>query len=345
MNAEKGNDFKSFVGQYKDRVYDKICEYLPIGDPKEYHDMVRVYVDRKGKYGRPGYLLLWTGLYGGNLEDAILPAAVQQASEDWILMHDDIMDQNPVRRNGPAAHVMFGEKYAINAGDELHMIMWKMIKDAMDQLGMPRSDAYFSKVYDMLLTTAEGQYKDISLTDKPDITKFTAEDYYNSIHAKTAYYSIYGPMQTGALIAGAPASVVEGIKEYGTLLGNAFQIKDDILDCTATEEELGKSVGNDVREGVKTIILWHAVHNASPKDLERMKTIYATPREKKSEEDVKWVIGKFSELGSIDYAQKEGERLVIEGSKIFEKHAKSIPESKFKEIARNSFAHIVHRKK
>ena len=341
---ENVSDFKSFVGLYKDQVYNKICEYLPSGEPVEHCKAVRVYVDRKGKYGRPGYLMLWNALYGGNPEDAILPAAAQQCSEDWILMHDDWMDGNTLRRGGPSAHLMFGDRYAINAGDHLHMSNWKMAKEAADLLGKEKGNKYFNKFYDMMQFTARGQYKDISLVDSKDITKFTPEDYYDSIHGKTAYYTVYGPMQAGAIIAGQPDEVVEKIKEYGTPLGKAFQIKDDVLDCISTDEELGKSVGNDVREGVKTIILWHAVQNASSTDLKKLKDIYAKERPEKTETEVKWVLEKFKELGSTDYAAKEAEKFNADALKGFEKNAKNRPESQLKKIARDSIEFVTRRK-
>lgn len=263
-------DFRSFVALYKDVVYDKICEYLPHGPPEEHNNAVRYYVDLKGQYRRPTYVLLWTLLYGGRIEDAILPAAVQQASEDWILIHDDWMDGNSLRRGAPSAHTVFGPRYAVNAGDHLHMTTWKMAKDAADKLGPPRGKRYFDKFYEIMTATAQGQYLDMHLThDINDVTEFTPEDYYEAIHAKTSAYTVYGPMQCGAIIADAPLDQIEQIKEYGTPAGIAFQMKDDILDCSSTEAVLGKSIGNDVREGVKTVILWHAVHNASPEVLEK----------------------------------------------------------------------------
>jgi geranylgeranyl pyrophosphate synthase len=177
------------------------------------------------------------------------------------------------------------------------------------------------------------------------VTKFTIDDYYNSIHAKSAYYSVYGPMQCGAIIAGASQKQVEGIKKYGTLAGNAFQIKDDILDCISTEAELGKSIGNDVREGVKTVILWHAIQNADSATLNRLKEIYRKPRESKSDADVKFVLDKFNDLGSIAFAEEEAERMSVEAISLFETESKDIKESGIKQIARDAIAHTARRQK
>lgn len=339
-------DFKAFVGQHKERVYQAICSYFPEDAPSEFKQMVRSYTDRKGQYRRPSYVILWALLYNGTVEDAILPAAAQQISEDYFLMHDDWMDGNSVRRGLPTAHVLFGPEYAIDAGDTLHNILWKVAYDAATRLGPERGRTYFNKFYDIMLTTHIGQYLDLRLTrEVKDITKFGLDDYYKSIHAKSAYYSIYGPMQCGAIIGGADADTVKRIAEYGTPAGTAFQIKDDILDCVSTESNLGKSIGTDVREGVKTIILWHAVHNSDPATLRRLMDIYSRSRNQKSESDIKFVLDKFVELGSIKYAEEEAERQTQEALDMFDAVSKDIQPSETKELARSSIGHTTRREK
>ena len=337
--------FVEYAAEHADKVYNKICEHLPDREPKEHYKMVRDYVDRRGKYKRPAYLLLWTELYGGDLEKAILPAAAMQSSEDWILMHDDWYDQADLRRGKPSAHVLYGSEYAINAGDALHMIQWKIAFNAADQFDPETRKRWLDKFYDMLLVTMEGQYIDMKLTESKDITKFTPEDYYKSIEAKSAYYSVYGPMQMGAIIAGADPETVERIVEYGRPVGRAFQMKDDILDITSDPETFGKSVRNDIREGVKTLILWHAVQNARPNELERLKAVYAKRREDKTDEEVEWVAEKFVEYGSVAHAEQKMNEFMQEALEAFERNTKNIPESPIKETARDSITYVVKRKK
>lgn len=337
--------FEDFVENNKNAVYAKINEYLNRTTPEVHYKAVREYVDRKGKYGRPSLLLLWTELYGGNLENAILPAAAMQASEDWILMHDDWMDGNEFRRGKPAAHVVYGDRYAINAGDALHMVMWKMVHDAADKVGEPIGKRYYEKFYDMLLVTAEGQCTDMHLThDVKDVTKFTLEDYYRSISAKAGYYSVYGPMQLGVIIAGKDEKTVESIKSYGEMIGKAFQMKDDILDCTSTKEVLGKTIGNDVRDGVKTAILWHFVQNAKPPDLKKVSEVYGKDRKEKTEEEVMLILDLFKQYGSIEYAEREVDRLAQEALAKFEEVSKDVAESEIKETARDAIKKMVARR-
>jgi len=338
------SSFQSFKSSYRARIYEAVCRYIPVGEPEAYHSMVRVYVDRQGQYRRPAYLILWTLLYGGNDEEAILPAAAVQLSEEYFLMHDDWMDGNLLRRNEPAAHIIHGERYAILAGSHLQAFSWKAAIDAAEAMGQERGKMYLERFYDIMHTTHEGQYLDIHLSeDTTDIGEFTPEMYYESIHAKAAYYSVYGPMQCGAIIAGATQDVIDAIPEYGIPAGKAFQIRDDILDCTSTEDVLGKSIGNDVRSGAKTLVLWHAVQHAPSAKVEKLRRIYGKHRDDRSDEDVRWALETFAELGSIDYAQKEAVRLADEAMVKLSEHTSDLPGSVMKDIARDSIGHVFQR--
>ncbi|MGC8622512.1 MAG: polyprenyl synthetase family protein [Candidatus Micrarchaeia archaeon] len=337
--------FKDFIALYKDKVYSSIVSNLPRLEPEEYSNMVRVYIDRKGQYRRPSYVILSSLLYGGSDEEAILPAAVQQLTEDYFLMHDDIIDKNEMRRGGKAAHLIYGIENAIVGGDVVHAISWYVASKASKLLGPERGKRYFEKFSDILFMTHQGQYQDMKLGKKEDITKFTIEEYYSSIHAKSAYYSVYGPLQCGAIVANQPDEVLKSIEEYGTPAGNAFQIKDDILDCISTPEQLGKSIGTDIRSNTKTIILWHAVQNASSSTLEKLKEVYFKKPEEKTEEEINWVISTFKELGSIDYAEKTALSLIKESIDKFEKSTSFVKDSRLKELAKDALGNTVLRSK
>jgi geranylgeranyl pyrophosphate synthase len=259
-------------------------------------------------------------------------------------MHDDLIDKNMLRRGKPALHKLFGDEIAIIAGDMVHMILWRMAIDATLSLNGTIGMAYFNKLYDIMMVTHQGQYYDINNSiNGGRLLDFTEEEYFKSIHAKSAYYSVYGPMQCGAIIAGANNEEMEKIKEYGTLCGNAFQIKDDILDCISTENVLGKSIGTDVKESTRTLILWHSVHNASASMLKRIEAIYA--KKNKSDEEVKFIIDTFKELGSIEYAEKRAAKLTDMALSAFEKNTQDIKEGAAKNIARSGIGHVTNRKK
>jgi geranylgeranyl diphosphate synthase type II len=337
-------EFTEYTAKHADKIYNKIKEYIPNREPKEHYEWVAEYTNRRGKYGRPGLIVLWCELYGGKVEDAILPAATMQASEDWILVHDDWQDGNSLRRGKPTLHKIAGDYFAVNAGDAMHMVNWKMAHDAAKKLGQ-RGEEFYNRFYQMLLVTAEGQYYDMDLTKRvKDIRKFSLDDYYRSISAKTPYYTVYGPMQFGAIVAGKGSDKeLDKIKEYGYPLGVAFQIKDDILDCTADEKVFGKSIGTDVYEGVKTAILWHFVRNAKEGDVRKVEAIYKKDRKDKTPADVKTVIDLFVQNGSIEFAKEKMEEFGNQALKKFEENTKNIPEGEIKKTARDAIHHMVKR--
>ncbi len=330
-------EFEKYIELHRHKIFSKLMEYIPNREPKEHYSWVREYSLRKGKYARPTFIVLWCEMYGGKAEEAILPAAAMQMSEDWILVHDDITDSNILRRGEPALHVGIGTNFAMNAGDSLHMMMWGIVHDVAKKLGAERGERFYKNFYDMLLITSEGQYYDMALTQRlKDIRHFTLNDYYQSIAAKTSYYTVYGPMQLGAIVADQKDAELKKIQEYGYPLGIAFQMKDDILDCLAKEEKLGKTVGNDIMDGVKTAILWHFVHNAKEADVKKVETIYKKDREQKTEEDIAAVIDMFKKYNSFDFAEQK----MMEFGKLavdkFEEYTKHIPESDAKDTARNA---------
>ncbi|MDE1855992.1 MAG: polyprenyl synthetase family protein, partial [Candidatus Micrarchaeota archaeon] len=132
---EKTMTFKDYIETYRQQVYEKICEYIPIKEPQEHYRIMREYIDRQGSYRRPGLVLLTGQMFGAKPRDFMLVAAAQQLSEDWILMQDDSEDDSEMRRGGPAIQRMYGWINAINASEIGHMAMWKMLKDYLLEAG------------------------------------------------------------------------------------------------------------------------------------------------------------------------------------------------------------------
>src|SRR5208282_5015099 len=97
-------DFKEYISLNRSDVHSKIMDYLDFKGPDDYSKIIKDYSERQGKYVRPGLLLLSGEMFGAKQKNLILPAAVMQLSEDWILMHDDIEDDSDMRRGKPAIH-------------------------------------------------------------------------------------------------------------------------------------------------------------------------------------------------------------------------------------------------
>jgi len=257
--------------------------------------LVSEYPKRLGKYLRPTLLMSTALSMGVSNEKALLPAVAMQLSEEWILVHDDIEDESLERRGTATLQKMYSPALAINAGDAIQAIMWRVIGDINN-----------SKIFDefclLMNRTTFGQTIDIKWNqdNKLDITD---EDVFLILESKTCYYTISGPMRLGAILAGAPDSDLDTIYLFGRYLGRAFQIIDDVLDLTTDFQGLKKQAFNDIYEGKRTIPLSHLLKSANSDELLKIKSIFNKSRDKKSETEVLEIINLMNKYKTIDSAR------------------------------------------
>jgi geranylgeranyl diphosphate synthase type II len=194
-----------------------------------YWKINREYPERGGKYLRPTLVLLIAEALGAKASEAVKTAAAMQLSQEWMLIHDDIEDKSEERRDKPTLHKIYGAELAINAGDALHMIMWKIISD-QDSKAIPE------EFFKILSRTALGQGVEQIWTNEGGKT-IDDDKYFFVADGKSGYYSIAGPMRLGAIVAGGTESEIEKITEFGLYLGRCFQLVDDILDLEQDKKE------------------------------------------------------------------------------------------------------------
>lgn len=194
----------------------------------KYWKINKTYPERKGKYLRPTLVLLIAGALANVTKQTVKTAAAMQLSEEWILIHDDVEDKSDIRRNFPTLHKLYGNELAINAGDALHIIMWKMVVDV-------KNEKITDEFYKILSRTALGQAVEQIWTNKKE--KLTSDKYLFVSDSKSGYYSIAGPMRLGAIIAGATSKQIDKITDFGLHLGRCFQMVDDILDFEEDKKE------------------------------------------------------------------------------------------------------------
>jgi geranylgeranyl diphosphate synthase type II len=339
-------DFKEFSGKYHDAIYKKICEYVPMKEPEEHYRIMRDYIDRQGKYARPTLLLLTAHLYGATIEDAILPAAAQQLSEDWILMQDDWEDDSELRRGKPTAHRIYGAIHAVNASNTGQIAMWRMLKDYIIKVGTEKGGKLYDKFYDMMRYTVEGQYVENKfIHNTKDLSKASEELYFRIVDSKTCFYTIYGPLQLGAMVGNATDEDVEHLKEIGEPTGKAFQIVDDILDMTANEKEFGKKLFGDLYEGKLTLMVLHAYKNATPQEKSRMNAIYAKIRQQKTEDDIKFIRDMVEKYKGIEYARGVADKYGEQAKKVLNKYVPTMPNNEYRKIMSSAVEDMFVRKK
>ncbi len=204
---------------------------LPVKFSKEvnyYWKINKEYPERKGKYLRPTLVLLTAETMGLSVKKAVKVAAAMQISEEWILIHDDIEDNSDERRGKTTLHKMHGVELAINAGDALQTIMWKVITDQNNA----KITAEFHRI---LMRTVMGQGVEQIWTNEK--RKITDDEYFFVADSKSAYYSIAGPIRLGAILAGATKNQLNKLTEFGLYLGRCFQLVDDILDYEQDKKE------------------------------------------------------------------------------------------------------------
>jgi len=286
-------------------------------------EIVSDYPRRMGKYLRPSLLLLTCQGMGGKIKNAINTAAAMQISEDWILNHDDIEDDSNNRRGSPSLHKIYGNELAINAGDALHMIMWKVLIDNFKILDLKLATKISEEFYTMMSRTVLGQEIELKWS-KENRFDLSDEDNFLILESKTGYYTIAGPMRLGAIIAGASKKELEIIYRFGVLLGRSFQIVDDLLDLTSDFAGLKSGKGNDIYENKRTLMLLHLCRMVKGEDEKKLTKILNKKREEKNDKDITWVIESMKKYGSLDYGKERAEKFAKEAKAIFEKEMKFI---------------------
>ena len=241
LEDEFGQDAVSGV-----QVITEIGEYLRAGG---------------GKRIRPTLLLLSARLFDYQGRGAVRLGAVVEIIHTATLVHDDIIDEAKTRRGRPAANTQWGNSKCVLAGDWLYMQAFKV---AVQERNFRILDALIELTQQMV----EGE-----LLQMEKLGKFiTLDEHFDLIYRKTAcLFSVC--MRLGAILGGATASQEEALALYGHDLGMAFQIVDDVLDLTASEDVLGKPVASDLREGKVTMAVIHALELCTPEERAKIETI------------------------------------------------------------------------
>ena len=278
------------------------------GEPEILYEASRYLLEAGGKRLRPYLVLKSCELVGGDIEKALPFAAAVEMLHNFTLIHDDIMDRDELRRGVPTVHVKYGLPLALASGD----LLFAKVYEAMTQVeGIPpeRILNCIRRATRAAIHICEGQILDVSY---PKLSEVSEEDYYRMVGGKTA--SLFEACaEIGAIVGGAPESEVELLRGYGYNAGVAFQLIDDILGITADEKTLGKPVGSDLREGKKTLIIIHALKNASEEERRIIESVLGV--EDASPEAIRRAIETIERLGSIDYARREAERYVEEAKR------------------------------
>ena len=325
---------------YSKKILDKLNEvilsYLK-GEPVDLYTASAHLLKAGGKRLRPILLLTVARGYGLEEEKALPAAAAVELLHNFTLVHDDIMDRDPFRRNVPTVHSIWGEALAILAGDLLFSKAFEALLD-LERSGIDHNLIVRAtrRLAWASVTVAEGQALDMEFEKRIDVSE---EDYMVMIDKKTAAL-FKAAAEIGAIIAGASEEQIRHIGEYSRLAGKAFQIRDDILGLVADERKLGKPVLSDIREGKRTILVIYALKHLDESRREKLLSILGN--RSASVAELQYAANIIKETGAIQYAWEKAVDLI---NKAIEHLKKSGIDNEVYEMLEELAKYIVSREK
>ncbi len=306
---ETPTTFEDYLKCYADPVGELINSYIPRGshgDMDQYlYAPLYHYSENAGKRHRPLICYAACLAVGGDPDCATTSAAAIEHFHSAALIHDDIADEAELRRGEPCLHLTEGLGLAINMGDlALSMVNGPVVNDPL--LDDATKVRVIRELIAMTCRTVEGQALDLGWA-RDGRYDITPEDYLTMAIHKTAHYSGAVPLAVGAIVGGAADEQVEALRSYGLDTGLAFQIQDDLLNLVGTDEAKKKDFRSDITEGKRTLVVVHALQNASPAARERLIEILSA--KERDPEVLAEAVAIMEEAGSIEYARAYAEDL------------------------------------
>ena len=305
-------------------------EYLKVREPEKLYKASAHIPLAGGKRLRPVMAMITCEMVGGDSVKAIPFAAALEAIHNFTLVHDDVMDDDDLRHGVDACHTIYGLSTAILAGDTLFAYAFEMITDC-DIDDRVKADLVKNVAY-IVRKIAEGQQMDINFEDEETVD---AKEYLEMIRLKTSILfgaAAYG----GAKIGGTSEEEARELEMMATNVGLGFQIWDDYLDATATEEILGKPSGSDIRQGKRTLLVIEALNRANANDRERLVEILDS---KNTDEEVTEAVEIMDRCGALEECHKQANGY-LEGAR---NTLSNYPESEARQLFEELLEYMVTR--
>jgi octaprenyl-diphosphate synthase len=265
-----------------------------------------------GKRIRPVLVLLVANAYGycGTHHHEL--AAVIEFIHTATLLHDDVVDESSLRRGRQTANALFGNAASVLVGDFVYSRAFQMMVAVSDMRVM-------RILADATNVIAEGEVLQLLNMHDPDVSEAR---YLQVIRSKTAKL-FEAAAQLGALIAGAPDTAIDAAAEYGRSLGTAFQLVDDVLDYSGNAADIGKNVGDDLREGKPTLPLIYLMENGSAEQ----RTLVRACIENGDEQHFDDILAAITSSGALDYTKRKAEKAAQRAAASIA----GLPDSQFKD--------------
>lgn len=314
------NKYKNQINSELENFFKKRLEKTDsISDSsKEAIQNIKDFTLHKGKRIRPMLVITAYHAFGGKDQKQIIKAAIAvELMQSFLLIHDDIIDRDSLRRGHPTIHKIYQKKYSSpHFGNSMAIVLGDICSilgsEAILQTNFPEKYKLnaIDKFNKVIINTCFGQLLDIESC----ISKETNKDDILKIHnLKTAIYTIEGPLHIGAILAGAKKQDLKTLTNYAIPLGQAFQLKDDILGLFGTRQKIGKPIGSDIKEGKKTLLILKALEKADKKEKDFIKKCIGN--RKTTESDIEKIKKIVIKTGSLAYSEELARKLAQNAKK------------------------------
>jgi geranylgeranyl diphosphate synthase type II len=278
-------------------------------DPKNLYEPIRYILSLGGKRLRPVLTLMSAEVFDCDCQNALAAATAVEVFHNFSLIHDDIMDDAPLRRGNETVHEKWNINTGILSGDAMLILAYQYF-EAYEPSTFRELAKLFSKT---ALEVCEGQQYDIDFVTRDDVT---IPEYLKMIEFKTAVL-VGAAMKMGAIVANTSEENANAIYEFGLNLGIAFQLQDDYLDAFGNPKTFGKQVGGDIIENKKTYLYLKAIEFANDDDKEQLLHLFSIQPNENSDK-INSVKEIFNQTGASEATKNAIENYTLKAFKTIE---------------------------
>jgi geranylgeranyl diphosphate synthase type I len=299
-NAE-GADLLTSIMEVKPLIEHRIEDSLRASRHERLGNAMMHLIEGGGKRMRATLPWLIAKAVGDTHAGLLDIGAAIETVHNFTLVHDDIMDDDELRRGRNAVHIEYGLPTAINAGDAMLAIAFERLVQA-ENVEIDDIPPLVNRVAWMVRRVSEGQQLDIEFEDRLEVSE---DDYIEMIEGKTAVM-FWICAEIGARISGADDETIQLMAEWGKALGLCFQLMDDVIDVLSDSATLGKPAGSDIAQGKRTLMVIHAMQQPDGPVKDRLLAVLGKG-EAVTEAGLADGLAALNELGSVDYAREKAE--------------------------------------
>ena len=283
------------IYQYQEFISDYLQSQYETKEPRNLYEPIHYILKLGGKRMRPVLTLMSAEVFDADYKLALPAALAVEVFHNFSLVHDDIMDEAPLRRGNETVHEKWDTNTAILSGDAMLILAYQYFEKYNTEVFRDLAKL-FSKT---ALEVCEGQQWDVDFETRNDVT---IPEYLKMIEYKTAVL-VAASMKMGALVAETTTENADLIYDFGLNLGLAFQLQDDFLDCFGNPATFGKQVGGDIIENKKTYLYLKAMEFSSDQEKDQLLHLFSIHPEDNTEK-IELVKAIFNKTGASNATQQ-----------------------------------------